>query len=135
MRIRIKCSRPPQPRDERTLPRYDLLPSWPDTLVTMIGEDGTEHPIENVTAVSWRCAANGEPAIATFSVLGAEIDVDGEDILDGIDHAMLLKLREATDKMKRFGGTVGVGWTPAIQLEDERTVVIASGAGDGGPKP
>ena len=58
-------------------PKIDQLPSFSDAEVWLVAEDGTETPITGVTSLRWE-AKPGEPAYVTLTVVGAEVDVEGE---------------------------------------------------------
>lgn len=74
-RIRIRCVRPEQPSG---YPLCCIVPSWPDTVVTYIDDDGRETELDNVMSVRFEIEAGAEPARVTMSFVDVELDVETE---------------------------------------------------------
>lgn len=78
--IRIRCVAPPQaPGSSSSFPACNgFLPSWSDTTVSVVGDDGAEVVLSNVEAVSFTVRADGEPATATLTFIDVDVDLVGE---------------------------------------------------------
>lgn len=79
--IRIRCVAPPPSPASPSSPFpicNGFLPSWSDTVVSVIGDDGSEVVLSNVEAVSFTVRADGEPATATLTFIDVDVDLVGE---------------------------------------------------------
>jgi hypothetical protein len=72
-RIRIRCVRPEQQSGH---PLCCIVPSWPDTVVTYIDDNGTEVELDNVMSVRFEIEAGAEPARVALSFMNVEMDVE-----------------------------------------------------------
>jgi hypothetical protein len=52
-----------------------VFPSWHDTKVFVVAEDGTRHLLEGVSSITWSVGPNREPA-AIVQIEGVTIDVE-----------------------------------------------------------
>ena len=79
--IRIRCVAPPPAPAASTSPFplcNGFIPSWSDTTVSVIGDDGSEVVLSNVEAVSFTVRADGEPATATLTFIDVDVDLVGK---------------------------------------------------------
>ncbi len=74
-RIRIVCKTEP-PRQDSRFPRIFMVAGWKDVDVRLVDDDGSEHPITNVTSIVFRCAQGLEPASATLEFENVELDAE-----------------------------------------------------------
>jgi len=74
VKIRITCRAPVRPTTWGSC-SFSVLPSFLDTAIIGVEDDGTEHRITNVSAVSFRVAA-GEEATATLEFFDVEADIE-----------------------------------------------------------
>jgi hypothetical protein len=78
-RLRIVCKGEPfRPTELGRIFIFSTPAYWPDTYVTLIADDGTEHAITNVTRVAWRCAQGNEPAMARLDFEDVDVELEAE---------------------------------------------------------
>lgn len=70
-RLHIECKWPEQPDPGRLI----LFPSWHDTKVFVVSEDGSRELLEGITGVTWSVGPDREPT-ATVQIDGVTIDVE-----------------------------------------------------------
>lgn len=78
-RLRIVCKDEPVRRHEYVsgYPVSVHRPAtWSDTFLTLISDDGTEHPITNVSGVTYRAAQGSELATATLEFFDVDVELD-----------------------------------------------------------
>lgn len=78
-KVRIRCRAPElAPSSERgAFPCNGVVASWEHVSVVLVADDGTEHPMGDVTAVAFSCR-EGQEAEATLTFLNPEVELDAE---------------------------------------------------------
>lgn len=71
-KLRIVCKAP----QSQGNPQVQVAASWFDVSVFVVGDDGIEHAVDNVSAVSWKCE-QGKEATAVLEFVDVEIDAEG----------------------------------------------------------
>lgn len=90
-RLRIVC-KAQQPSKPGALAFF--VPSFADLSVTLISEDGSEHPITNISGITWTVKQGPEAASATLTFEDVEIDAEAHVELDP-ETAVLEAIAEA----------------------------------------
>lgn len=87
--VRVRCKRsgpPPRAavdRIDRT-PRvaypviHGLLPSWSDTEIVFVDDDGSERPLEHVTAIRWQAKQGTDLPTLYLEIVGAEVELEAK---------------------------------------------------------
>lgn len=105
-RVRIVCKAPSRPEpDPRSPIRINgVVPSMTDTEVFAVADDGTEVPLDNVQAITFRVACDGEAATATLEVVDVEIDAEAR-VETPLDRLRALRLLDSDTGQRGVGRT------------------------------
>jgi len=80
-RLRIVCKPEVDPAHvpSKWHPRVHApLPDFSNIAVSSISDEGVETVLDNVTAVTFRCAQDGKPATAVLEFADVDVDVEAE---------------------------------------------------------
>lgn len=106
-RLRIVCKAPKSepPTVEPGMPRIgSIIPSWSDMQLFLIDDDGQEHPIDNVNAVTFKAQAGTDLPVAIVEFVDVEIDAVAE-VVDPIETLRALGLHDADAGQRGIGRT------------------------------
>ena len=77
-RVRVVCKAPPPMAAHDPYPAINILPSICDVDVFVVRADGTEEPLQGVTAIRWDALSNGEPNRLALELCDGDVDIEGE---------------------------------------------------------
>lgn len=125
LRIVCKVSKSEQPKVEPGMPRIgSIIPSWSDMQLFLVDDDGQEHPIDNVNAVTFKAQAGTDLPVAVVEFVDVEIDAVAE-VVDPIETLRALGLQDA-DTNQRGVGRTHCMLKAAVATPAEQILIIGS---------